>query len=390
MSAQFDVIIIGGGLFGSFTGLFLARAGKRVALIERGFVGGQSSGANFGGLRLQGRSPEQYPLSLMAQRHWEDFETLVGEGCEYDRNGMVYFAHTEAGRERLLTYASQSRACGLEVEIWEDADIRHRMPWLTGNGLLASYSPRCAVANPRISTPAVTRAMVRAGGHVFEQTEVVEIDHHNEMFTIRTANRPPMKAPVLVNAAGGWAGSVSQHFGETTPLFSAGPPQFVTEPMPYVLRPSVYAIEGDLILRQIPRGNFIFAGYPRTLSNEDGQHTFVPPQKTLNGMRAVSRHMPGLRNAEIIRVWSGVEGYLPDMLPVISASETTPGLYHAFGGSGGGFQIAPAVGECLALQICGQTPPVDLSPYSIGRFRSSIKASDKLTKEFDGAHKGQS
>ncbi|KQO75086.1 hypothetical protein ASF29_14400 [Rhizobium sp. Leaf262] len=259
------------------------------------------------------------------------------------------------------------------------------MPWLTGSGLLASYSPRCAVANPRISTPAVTRAMVRAGGDVFEQTEVVEMDHQNGLFAIRTANRPQMKAPVLVNAAGGWAGSISQHFGETTPLFSAGPPQFVTEPMPYVLRPSVYAIEGDLILRQIPRGNFIFAGYPRTLSNEDGQHTFVPPQKTLNGMRAVSRHMPGLRNADIIRVWSGVEGYLPDMLPVISASEATPGLYHAFGGSGGGFKIAPAVGECLALQICGDTVSIDLSPYSISRFRSPIRKSQKLAAEFDEA-----
>jgi sarcosine oxidase subunit beta len=138
-----------------------------------------------------------------------------------------------------------------------------------------------------------------------------------------------------------------------------------------------------MILRQIPRGNFIFAGYPRTLANEDGRHTFVPPQKTLNGMRAVAAHVPGFRNAEVIRVWSGVEGYLPDMLPAIGASQTTAGLYHAFAGSGGGFQIAPAVGECLALEICGQKAPVDLTPYSIGRFRSSVEASEKLMREFD-------
>lgn len=383
MSADFDVIIVGAGLFGTFTGLFLARAGKRVALIEKGLVGAQSSGANFGGLRLQGRSPEQYPLSLMAQRHWENFEGLVGESCEYDRNGMVYFAHTDAGKERLLKYAAQSRSCGLEVDVWSGGDVRQHMPWLIGDDLLASYSPRCAVANPRISTAAVARAMIRAGGHLFEKTEVTEIDHQNSVFAVKTTALQLLRAPVLVNAAGGWAGKFSADFGEAVPLFSAGPPQFVTEPLPFVLKPSVYAIEGDLIIRQIPRGNLIFAGYPRTLANEDGHHTFVPPQKTLNGMRAVVRHMPGLRHAEVIRVWSGVEGYLPDMLPVIGASEKIRGLYHAFGGSGGGFQIAPAVGECLAMQITGAGVPLELDPYSISRFRSSVQASEKLAREFD-------
>jgi sarcosine oxidase, subunit beta len=385
MSADFDVIIVGAGLFGAFTGLFLTRFGKRVALVERGLVGAQSSGANFGGLRLQGRSPEQYPLSLLAQEHWEKFDSLVGEDCEYDRNGMVYFAHSEPGKERLLKYAAQSRASGLEIEIFEGHAVNARFNWLSGRDLLASYSPRCAVANPRLTTPAVVRAMLRAGGRLFEESEVLAIERHNGLFTVTTGSLPPMMAPVLVNAAGGWAGAISEGFGETVPLFSAGPPQFVTEPLPYALRPSVYAIEGDLILRQIPRGNFIFAGYPRTLANEDGRHTFVPPHKTLNGMRAVSRHMPGFRNAEIIRVWSGVEGYLPDMLPVIGASDTTDGLFHAFGGSGGGFQIAPALGECLARQIVGHPVPIDLSDYSINRFSSSFKTSDKLSKEFDAS-----
>jgi glycine/D-amino acid oxidase-like deaminating enzyme len=383
MSTEFDVVVIGGGLFGCFTGLFLGRLGKRIALVERGLVGAQSSGANFGGLRLQGRSLEQYPLSLMAQNYWEGFEELIGESCEYHRNGMVYFAHSEVGRDRLLNFAATSRACGLEIEIWEGHDVHKKMPWLTGKGLIASYSPRCAVANPRISTPAVARAMIRAGGQLFEGSEVTQIDWKSTIFTVSTKKNPPISAPVLVNAAGAWAGAISAEFDEPVPLFSAGPPQFVTEPLPYVLRPSVYAIEGDMILRQIPRGNFIFAGYPRTLSNQDGRHTFVPPHKTLNGMRAVAAHVPGFRNAEVIRVWSGVEGYLPDMLPAVGPSQTTSGLYHAFGGSGGGFQIAPAVGECLALAICGKDASVDLSPYSIGRFRSPVKASDKLMGEFD-------
>ncbi|NKC23230.1 FAD-dependent oxidoreductase [Ochrobactrum oryzae] len=100
-------------------------------------------------------------------------------------------------------------------------------------------------------------------------------------------------------------------------------------------------------------------------------------------MQAIGRFIPALKDAEIIRVWSGVEAYLPDMLPIVGASETTPGLYHAFGGSGGGFQIGPAVGLCLTNMILGYENQVSIEPYSISRFRSTIKASDKLRSEFD-------
>lgn len=139
MSTEFDVVVVGGGLFDCFTGLFLARLGKRIALVERGLVGAQSSGANFGGLRFQGRSLEQYPLSLMAQNYWEGFEKLIGESCEYHRNGMVYCARSKAGRDRLLNYAAT--ACGLEIEIWEGHDVHKKMPWLTGTGLIAFIRP---------------------------------------------------------------------------------------------------------------------------------------------------------------------------------------------------------------------------------------------------------
>lgn len=384
MSRSFDALVLGAGAFGAFTACFLARAGRRVALIERGQVGAQSSGANFGGLRLQGRSPAQYPLSLIAQQHWEAFEARFGEGCEYDRCGMVYLADSPDGHERLRHYAENSRACGLEIEILHGAALHKALPALAPGGeMLASWSPRCAVANPRLATPAVVRAFLRAGGTLFEGAEVTDIRHAESGFTASGPALAAVSAPVLVNAAGGWAGAIAARFGEAVPLFSAGPPQFVTEPLPHVLHPSVYTIEGDLILRQIPRGNFIFAGYPRTLANADGAHTFVPPQKTVAGMRAIARHFPALRHAEVIRVWSGVEGYLPDMLPVIGASATTPGLFHAFGGSGGGFQIAPGVGECLAQTICGQPVGCDLSPYGIARFAGTVAESEKLQTEFD-------
>ncbi len=378
-----DVIVIGGGLFGAFTGLFLARAGLSVTLLEKGQIGAQASATNFGNLRLHGRSARQYPLSIRAQELWEAYGTLTGEGCEIERTGHLYFAHGERGETQLRKDVETATRFGVESQLLEADALHARFGFLSRDIRLAAFSPRSAVANPRLSTPPVTRGLARAGGAVIEGCEVAGFDRTATGFAVTSADGRCFEAPRLVNAAGAWAGKLAQQAGEPVPMFSAGPPQFVTEPLPHRLHPSVHMVEGDVIVRQIPRGNIIFSGYPRTRSLPSGEFTYVPPAKTLRGMRTLVECIPMLARAEIIRVWSGVEGYLPDMLPVIGASTTTPGLFHAFGGSGGGFQIAPAVGECLAALVRGEASPVDISGYGIDRFTEGSEVSEKIHLEFD-------
>ncbi|MEI4262680.1 NAD(P)/FAD-dependent oxidoreductase [Roseovarius sp. D0-M9] len=380
---DYDVIIIGAGLFGAATGFHLARQGQSVLMLERDHIGAQSSGANYGSLRLQGRIDTQYPLSLRAQHLWETFEATFGEPCEYERTGHVYFARDDAGRAKVEAYAEASRSVGMQIEMLEGAALRQRLPFLTENATVASFSPKCATANPRLATPAICRAFERAGGHLRTQCAVIELWKEGQLFHVRTSSGLHLTASKLVNAAGAWAGSIAAQFGEAVPLFAAGPPQFVTEPLPYILRPVLQSIEGDVILRQIPRGNFIFAGYPRTRANPDGAFTFVPSRKLAKCMRALVEAVPALSGVEVIRNWSGVEGYLPDMLPIVGASQTTDNLFHAFGASGGGFQIGLAVGESLAAQVAGASPICDLSTYRIDRFAAGLVESDKIAKEFD-------
>ena len=378
-----DVVIVGCGLFGAFTGLFLAQRGLRVTVLERGWVGAEASAANFGNIRLHGRSANQYPLSIRAQELWERYTNLTGETCEVKRTGHLYFALTGEGRETLRQDARTAAGFGVESEVLEGPTLRRRFPFLAPDVELASFSPRSAVANPRLATAPVARALIRAGGRVIEQCEVRDARAVSDGFEVRTSDGRSFTAPKLVNAAGAWSGRIAEQFGEPVTMFSAGPPQFVTEPLPYRLHPSVHMVEGDVIVRQIARGNVIFSGYPRTHSRPGGAVTHVPPSKTLRGMSTLVRCIPMLAHGEVIRVWSGVEGYLPDMLPVIGPSTTTPSLFYAFGGSGGGFQIAPAVGEGLASLVVGDPMPVMLSGYGIDRFTDNANVSAKIDREFD-------
>lgn len=378
-----DVAIIGGGLIGAWTAFFLARRGQRVTLIEKGVVGEQSSGVNFGNLRLQGRFPSQYPLSLRSQQLWQDFDALIGEGCEFEQTGHLYLAYDEEERAKLEGYAAVSESYGLAIERIGPADLRRRWPWLSERAVAATFSGRDATANPRLATPAVARAAARQGATILENTRVTAVGRESSGFALTLADGNRVSCGALVNCAGAWALEIAERFGETAPVFPAGPPQFVTEPFPYRIEPSVQAIDGSVIFRQIPRGNIILAGYPRTAADPQANRAPVPPAKTLAAMRALARVVPMLAQCHVIRVWSGIEAYLPDMIPVIGPSGTTPGLFHAFGFCGHGFQIGPGVGLCLSEMILDGETPTPLEPFAITRFRSAATVSEKFRKEFD-------
>jgi sarcosine oxidase subunit beta len=81
--------------------------------------------------------------------------------------------------------------------------------------------------------------------------------------------------------------------------------------------------------------------------------------------------VPSLRGARLLRTWSGLEGAMPDGIPVIGASPSTPGLIHAFGFSGHGFQLGPGMGEILSELALDGRSATPLEPFTADRFPAS-------------------
>ena len=287
-------------------------------------------------------------------------------------------------RSRANSFPADSH--GLEVTLLAPPGIRKRWPWLGEDIVAASFSARDSSANPRLSTPAVARAAAGLGADILERTRVLSIEKDRSGFTVTTDRGIAIESDHLVNAAGAWANDIAAMFGETAPMFAAGPPQFVTEPLPLFIAPSVQSVDGRVIFRQVARGNVVVAGYPRGPSDILRNRAPVPPAKTLNTMQRLGEVVPALKAAHVIRVWSGIEGYIHDMLPVISRSETTDNLIHAFGFCGHGFQLSPGVGLVLSELIVDDGTPTPLDPYAISRFSdANWVGSAKHESEFDQA-----
>ncbi len=98
------------------------------------------------------------------------------------------------------------------------------------------------------------------------------------------------------------------------------------------------------------------------------RRAYFKPESLLNQMHQMSRLLPGVANLNIIRVWSGIESYTPDSLPIMGPSGKVKGLFYAFGFCGHGFQLGPGVGDVMAELISTGSTRTLISPFDIRRF----------------------
>ncbi|CAM2195775.1 sarcosine oxidase, subunit beta [Paraburkholderia kururiensis] len=368
---HFQVVIAGGGLVGASAALALARKGVSVGLFERRFCGAQASGVNYGGVRTQGRTAEQLPLAVRARRVWNRLPELIGIDGEFVVSGHLRLARRDSDLDALHAWAAMAREYGVESQVMHGDAFRRRYPWLGRAAIGGSLCASDGHANPRLVSPGFAAAARRAGAHVQEQTALTDLGFDGRRFQMR-AGDTRVSADWLINCAGAWANTVAGSFGETVPMKPIYPNMWVTEPLPRFIRHNLGVYGGGVYARQVERGNCVIGG---GRGHGDGEYAQPSTDTTRAVMRDACALLPGLRNALLIRTWSGVEGETPDSNPIIGPSHTTPRLLHAFGFSGGGFLLAPGVGEVLAELVTEGATSTPIEAFAIGRFtQSSVHA----------------
>jgi sarcosine oxidase subunit beta len=362
-----DVLVLGGGGAGCSAALHLAQRGVRVVLLERGLVGGQASGVNYGGVRQQGRHPAELPIARRSREIWGRMKALVGTDAEFTVIGHLKLARDEAEEADLVAYLDTAKEYGLPLRFIGRNSIHREYPWLGPAVVAGSFAPEDGAANPRLLAPALARAAREAGAVLLENTKVVSQARDADGFLLVSDAGDEFRAPVLLNMAGFWGGAVAEAFGEPVPVSPLSPNMMVTEPVPYFMEPNLGVVGGNVYLRQIPRGNIIFGG-------GDGESDPAVPwsrplaEVSIEAMGHAVRLVPSLAGVQVIRSWTGIDGEMPDRIPVIGPSGTTPGLFHAFGFSGHGFQLGPAIGAIMTELVLDGRADVPLEAFAISRF----------------------
>ncbi|GAQ62246.1 hydrogen cyanide synthase subunit HcnC precursor [Streptomyces scabiei] len=367
-------------MVGAACALYAARAGLDVVVVDRGPVGGGTTGAGEGNILVSDKEPgPELELALLSHRLWAELsaEPELGKTFEYEAKGGLVVASATAGLAALERFAAGQRAAGVEaVSVPADRlpDLEpHLAPGLAGG----VHYPQDAQVMPTLAAARLLRA---SGARLLTGRTVTEVlrSPDGAVRGVRT-DRGDVHAPAVVNAAGTWGGDLAALAGVTLPVLPRRGFVIVTEPLPPRVRHKVYAADyvadvasDSAALQTSPVVEGTAAG--PVLIGASRERVGFDRSFSLPAVRALAagatRLFPFLEEVRAMRTYTGFRPYMPDHLPAIGPDPRAPGLFHACGHEGAGIGLATGTGRLIAQVLGGGPPELDLQPFRPDRFEA--------------------
>ncbi|MDR7126658.1 FAD-binding oxidoreductase [Pseudotabrizicola sp. 4114] len=415
-----DCVVIGGGIVGVCAAYWLARAGQKVVLLEKGAVGAEQSSRNWGWCRQQNRDARELPLATRSLGLWEEMAADIGDSLGFSRCGLLYLSNNEAELEGWAKWGRFAKGTGVETHMLtpDQANARGGVTGQRWKG--GVWSPTDGTADPSRAAPMIALGVEKHGGHIVQTcaSRGLELEAGRvagvitEMGVIRTSS--------VVVAGGAWAGSFLHQLGLFFPQAAIRSSILALQPGAAPLPAALYttgvsvtrrgdgghtlAISGRANLDPTQRAlaglrHFLPMFARRWRSLRPGglqawqagfetrsrwamdqptpmEHMRIldprPSARTIAETLARARALvPALRDVPVQAAWAGYIDSTPDGVPVIDADIGIPGLVLAAGLSGHGFGIGPGVGHLIADMLLGRQPIAETKAYRLSRFSQS-------------------
>jgi sarcosine oxidase subunit beta len=237
---------------------------------------------------------------------------------------------------------------------------------------MAAYEPESGYADPSSCTGAFLESAREGGAQLIQDCEVLEMIVEGDKISGVKTSRGKFFAPVVVNAAGAWAGKIAAKVGLEFPIdtwrhdtmFIRRPDTLKSE------HPTVIDFPNSMYFRP-ETGGLTLVGLED--DNPIGEAPETDSDKAKPGFveRAIERickRIPGMDQGSLHSAHGGYDGITPDQRAILGAAGPE-GFYLDCGFSGTGFKIAPAVGACMAeLIVDGESKTLDIKPFNPQRF----------------------
>ncbi|HAT23278.1 MAG TPA: D-amino-acid oxidase, partial [Pantoea septica] len=105
----------------------LAKQGVTVALFEKGAIGGEQSGRNWGWVRQQNRDLYELPLAMRSLQRWEELGGEIGLDLGFRRSGILYGTQNEADVARWEKWGKQAKQVGFVSHLLSPKEVHDRL-----------------------------------------------------------------------------------------------------------------------------------------------------------------------------------------------------------------------------------------------------------------------
>lgn len=391
MKSGYDFVIAGGGVVGASVAFHLAElSDASVALFDRDEVCSGGTGRSCAIIRSHYSVASNTALTLRSLDVFRDFREVLGEGdveCGFVNSGYLILSGPGAFADRLADNLARQRALGADTSPIGRAEARELHPWLElGDVAAIGWEPASGYADPVATTLGYLTAARRRGVAVFENTPVERLHlasnggpAKRRVAGVVTPDRI-VAAEWVVSAVGPWTRGLYADSGLSDDAVEAlhlqvsrhvvltfgGASSYGPE-LPIV---KDLTVDNKMYFRPADGGDVLVGtgDFGDPIENPD-RMTAAAPRDLISLQQAqIGARMPAFEGACLTDSWVGPYDITPDWNPVLGPAPDLPGLYLAYGFSGHGFKMAPAIGRCVAQSLLGEAPDVDLEPYRAERF----------------------
>jgi sarcosine oxidase subunit beta len=275
--------------------------------------------------------------------------------------------------DNLRANVAAQQAAGIETRLIGPAEVAELLPGgITDDVVVAAHEPGSGYADPTGTATGFLAAARAAGARLIQGCRVSAVTVDGERVRGVETDRGHFAAPVVVNAAGAWAGRLAATVGLDVPI------EAWRHDTAYFGLPADHPSGLPIVIDDVNNVYFRPEGTELMLVGlETNNEIGGSPDRPLGGLaegsvelmaERVCARLPWMAGGDLRTAHGGQDGITPDQRAILDQAGPD-GFYLACGFSGTGFKTAPAIGACMAeLILDGRARTVDISPFALRRF----------------------